>query len=168
MKSCLKEFSKKWHIILGTIFIIGVILFGISIIFNLPKTLKSISLVVGILLFSAPQIHYITFIFLCKIRPLYDLHQTEDNKNHFPAAITGLFESIMYPIAILYCYPEFIGLWLAIKVAADWVAWGSDKRKRNGSNAEGRRRFHHFLVGNALVIILSFITYLILKLLLRT
>jgi len=67
----------------------------------------------------------------------------------------GVCESIMYLTAFLVGKPEFIGIWLALKVAGQWVRWKGEAprrffaRRHNAEEAnEGRRRFNAFLIGN--------------------
>ena len=63
--------------------------------------------------------------------------------------LVGACEAIMYPFALASGNPDFIGLWLAIKVAGTWSRWGGTGEDVNVAN-EGRRRFQVFLCGNAL------------------
>ena len=49
--------------------------------------------------------------------------------------------------------PEFIGVWLALKVAGQWQQWSEDKPYREGGpTIVGRQLFNIFLIGNALSI----------------
>ncbi len=61
--------------------------------------------------------------------------------------ITGLFERTLYTSAFLAGFKEFIGVWLAFKVAARWKAWDNDQQ--TGQKYPGRSIFNIFLVGNA-------------------
>jgi hypothetical protein len=76
----------------------------------------------------------------------------------------------MYPMAFFFGKPEFIGVWLAVKVAGQWVRWKGDVGQPQASDSfdlerlnEGRRRFNGFLVGNSLSIISGAVTWGALK-----
>jgi hypothetical protein len=78
----------------------------------------------------------------------------EDEKEietYFPPAFVGFAEAILYPTALLSGQPEFIAVWLALKVAGQWNEWQR--------GYQGRARFNRFLVGNALSIMVSGLTY---------
>jgi hypothetical protein len=114
---------------------------------------------VGIFLISIAATHLIVSSSLGIMRRLLKLEE-EVPENLLAPALVGICESIMFPTALLMGYGEFIGVWLAVKVAGQWARWGGqvphdDPRSAN----EGRRRFSRFLVGNALSIICSAATY---------
>jgi hypothetical protein len=71
-------------------------------------------------------------------------------------AVVGVCESVLYPASLLLNKPEFIGVWLAIKVAGQWARWSGDRVEGAPSDLDalnqGRRRFNAFLVGNAISI----------------
>ncbi len=58
----------------------------------------------------------------------------------------GTFELLAYPILMKTDNWQFIGAWLAFKTLAQWKAWSED-----------RVSFNRFLIGNALVLLLSFL-----------
>jgi hypothetical protein len=72
----------------------------------------------------------------------------------WPATVVGLGESFVYPIAIVMGKPDFLGFWVALKLAAQWKYWDDDKTKP----IEGRTRFYVFLLGNLLSIISAVVT----------
>jgi len=45
--------------------------------------------------------------------------------------------------------PEFIGVWLVLKVAGQWKRWGGEA-KVAGKDLEGRVFYNIFLIGNGL------------------
>lgn len=58
----------------------------------------------------------------------------------------GIFELLAYPILMKTDNWQFIGAWLTFKTLAQWKAWSKD-----------RVSFNRFLIGNALVLLLSFL-----------
>jgi hypothetical protein len=70
-------------------------------------------------------------------------------------ALLGLCEAVFYPGAFFLHKPEFIGVWLAIKVAGQWVRWGGAPDAASTMEAlhKGRRLFNRFLIGNAVSVI---------------
>lgn len=72
-------------------------------------------------------------------------------ETYFPPALVGFAEAILYPTALLLRQPEFIAIWLALKVAGQWKDWEI--------GYQGRARFNRFLVGNALTIMVGGLTY---------
>lgn len=61
-----------------------------------------------------------------------------------PIAI-GWVERVLYVTSIQLAKPEFIGIWLTLKIAAQWHRWSRRK--------DGRAIFNIFLIGNALSIL---------------
>ena len=59
----------------------------------------------------------------------------------------GIIERILYTGAIIIGVPEWIAVWLAIKVAVAWRGW----------EGEERVNYNVFLIGNALSILFGFI-----------
>jgi len=58
--------------------------------------------------------------------------------------VLGLVERTLYTSCLLADQPAFIGVWLAIKVAARLKGWGE---------AEGREYFNMFLIGSGLSVL---------------
>jgi hypothetical protein len=85
--------------------------------------------------------------------------------------LVGNIEAILYPFSIIIGKPEFIGVWLALKVAGNWIGWGTEtigntkeKRKTNenedfipDSARKGRKIFNKFLFGCGLRIIFAYL-----------
>jgi len=80
-----------------------------------------------------------------------------------PIAV-GFCEAWLYPVALITNHANFIGLWLAVKVAGSWVRW-SGEGKQGDELDEARRRFNRFLIGNALSILGASVFYCVLKVL---
>lgn len=58
--------------------------------------------------------------------------------------ITGFVERVLFTASLQIGKPEFIGIWLAVKVASQWKRW---------SEEEHRSRFQIFLIGNGLSVL---------------
>jgi len=69
----------------------------------------------------------------------------EENDYYLPVFL-GTIEQIFYPFFIIMGRWDFIGAWIGIKTAAQWTHW-----------KEHRHVYMRFLVGNALVVLASFI-----------
>jgi hypothetical protein len=123
--------------------------------------------VVGIIFISVPLTHVIIFLLLMFIRDnLFKINADYILRNLWPPVLLGFFESIMYPLALLIDQPNFIGVWLLFKVASQWSRWGQDhgnSKKKEKKTDENRRRYIHFLIGNALSLIFGVATYGVLK-----
>ena len=124
----------------------------------------------GILILSIVFTHLVIFGVSRLLRMLLRLHGDETHADMWSPALAGISESVMYPIVIFLGKPEFIGVWLAVKVAGQWVRWKGDAGQPppyGDSNLEklneGRRRFNGFLVGNSLSIMLGIATWGALK-----
>ena len=72
-------------------------------------------------------------------------------------AVVGLIERVLYYVAMQVHAPEFVGIWLALKVAGSWDAWvkgrrvPSDEDLKNGEKqvtVVGRHEFNTFLIGS--------------------
>ena len=93
-----------------------------------------------------------------------DLSADEHRANFWSPVIVGYVELIMYPLAIIWAHPEFIGAWLVIKVAGQWAGWqGNTDSKEKHPLSISRWRYNRFIVGNALNIIVAVATYAIMK-----
>ena len=120
----------------------GFTVLGVMILVFAPDTSRGLSVGAIYLLgmgLSHPLIHLALRGF-ARLSKLPD--HTED---YYGPALIGFIEAIAYPTAFLLEAPEFIGVWLAIKVAGGWQGWAV---KDNG-----RKRFNKFLFGNALMIL---------------
>lgn len=72
-------------------------------------------------------------------------------------AVVGLIERVLYFVALQADAPEFVGIWLALKVAGGWDAWAkgrkvpSDDERQSGQKqveVKGRHEFNTFLIGS--------------------
>jgi len=142
--------------------IIGITAIGFIILYSSPafpnwitRTAPYINhnkwhILISIYIFAVVGSHIIIHFVTLGFRNLYKLEGTTRVNLYTPAFI-GFCEAILYPTSFILKKPEFIGIWLAVKVAGNWNLWGKGD--------EGRRRFNMFLVGNALSIMIGFITY---------
>lgn len=65
--------------------------------------------------------------------------------------ILGYIERSLYVGSFQLGKPEFIGIWLALKVAGQWNRWSEDK-KYGEHFVPGRHTYNIFLIGNGLSI----------------
>lgn len=66
-------------------------------------------------------------------------------RDYWLSTVIGFSEAVCYPVIIFLNQPVIIGGWLAIKTAGQWRVWG-----------KSRTAFNRFLVGNLLVLGLSY------------
>lgn len=103
---------------------------------------------------------YIFSIFVADliIRPirknLYSGLEKPNEPNLWRPQILGWLERAIYTSSILVGTPEFIAIWLALKVAEHWERWKQDigKDKEKTPN-RARVTYTGFLIGNALSIL---------------
>ena len=77
---------------------------------------------------------------------------------HAQATIHGCVERILYVIAFLSGYPEFVAVWLGFKVASTWSRWSGDQSKDNTDPSKARTLFNIFVFGNVLSLLVSIFT----------
>jgi hypothetical protein len=70
--------------------------------------------------------------------------------------VIGEIEGVMFTTAWLLEKPEFILLWIAIKVTGQWKRWGEDNEV-GGLIVPGRDIFNVFLLGSALSMIYAIV-----------
>jgi hypothetical protein len=135
-----------------------------------PRRLQEISSAVrpdrwailfGIFLWSVVLTHLFVFYLTRFMTVLLNLHGEETLADLWSPVVVGICESIMYPTALLIGKADFIGVWLAIKVAGQWARWMGEAGASQSPEElnEGRRRFNRFLVGNAASIIAGVLTW---------
>lgn len=84
------------------------------------------------------------FVEVCLIK------NENDNDNGKSPSITraiGIIERILYTIALIMGLPQWIGIWLTLKVAVTWKKW----------EGKSRDQYNIFLIGNALSILFGVI-----------
>jgi len=63
--------------------------------------------------------------------------------------MVGILERMLYTSSLLIGRPEFIGLWLALKVAGGWKGWSEPVKAPDGKIViNGRDLFSVFLIGS--------------------
>jgi hypothetical protein len=77
-------------------------------------------------------------------------------------AMVGLLERALYTSAWQLGKPEFIGLWLAVKVVGNWKGWSVDAEP-GGRRLSGRSIFNLFLIGNGFSIAYGVVGALLIK-----
>lgn len=149
---------------------------GISAILTPEEWVK----VFGIMLIAVPVTHWITYFAIRGVDRLFDIEHESKQPDLWPPTLVGVLESVLYPAAFATDNAEFIGVWLLMKVAGQWVRWGAefppvgddDDGEENGDSKyemkvleakKGRRRFQKFLIGNAIRIMLGAATYFVLR-----
>ena len=85
----------------------------------------------------------------------YEQGRTVEN---WRAGVVGLVERTLYTTAFLLAFPEFIAVWLALKVAGQWERWKQDWSSKGRSDElkakkdTSRAMYSGYLLGNALSI----------------
>jgi hypothetical protein len=148
-----------WWLFIVFTFLVGICLITNTIYFpdwitRLIPMVKNnkFHLFLGIFVIALPISHIFSHIVSLFLSSIFKLKPWTTRENLFPPAIIGLFESVMYPIFFLLGKPEYIGAWLALKVAGSWKQWQED--------AEARRRFYKFLIGNLVTISIATLVYI--------
>jgi len=113
------------------------------------------SVLIAIYLFGIIGGHVAAQVTTSVLAHMFNLRDALLRLNLYPPAFVGFCEAVLYPTSFLLNKAEFIGVWLALKVAGQWKLWQEGQ--------EGRRRFNRFLVGNAVSIFVAFITYRAIK-----
>jgi hypothetical protein len=162
-----------WYIFLAILLILGALLVWLQPAF--PEWVKRMSPrvrsdgwanLVAILLFSIVGTHLVIFYAMRFLHRLLSLRGSDTKADLYSPAFVGICESLLYPIVMMIGKDSFIGVWLALKVAAQWIRWrGEDGRGPRDVRMEneGRRRFNRFLIGNGLSVLLGGLTYLFIK-----
>jgi hypothetical protein len=69
----------------------------------------------------------------------------ENTNDYLQPFLVGFLELLVYPVLLAGGAPEYIGAWLGFKVVPKLGSWSTH-----------RETYQRFLIGNALVVILSF------------
>ena len=81
-----------------------------------------------------------------------------DRPRYWHSTVLGMIERIMFVGSLQFKKPEFIGVWLAFKIASQWSRWindGKTDQKKETAKVQGRELYNIFLTGNALSIVYS-------------
>lgn len=82
----------------------------------------------------------------------WDGTKYRDRPAFYQARLVGLIERILYVGSLQIGKPEFIGVWLAVKVAGQWKQWGEGSEVA-GRQIQGRVFYNIFLMGSGLSIV---------------
>ena len=82
----------------------------------------------------------------------WDGKSYDDRPAYYQPRLVGIIERALYVMSFQIGKPEFIGLWLALKIAGQWHRWGAGSIV-SGRKIEGRVFYNIFLVGSGLSII---------------
>ncbi|MFZ2385667.1 MAG: hypothetical protein WBE75_05625 [Candidatus Omnitrophota bacterium] len=102
--------------------------------------------------------HYVcNYIVDEKLWPTF-IRDYPDEKVNYPKGreivrCLGRCELLMFTIAFIMNWPQWIAVWLGVKTSVHWYGWKKDKC----------RAFNIFLIGNAIIIIISFLGATIIK-----
>src|SRR5918992_3144402 len=90
-----------------------------------------------------------------------------DGHDHFrpdvwQPRVTGIVERVLYVATLQIGKGEFIGFWLALKVAGQWTRWS--KEPQPGENfPQGRSIYQNFLIGNGLSVLYALVGFKIIE-----
>lgn len=76
--------------------------------------------------------------------------------------LVGVIERVLYVATLQFGKGEFIGFWLALKVAGQWTRWS--KEPQTGEKIpHGRSIYQNFLIGNALSVLYAFVGFRVIE-----
>jgi len=99
-------------------------------------------------LVSRKALHQIGMPQKGKVDPTGKAVDSDAMANPWTAAYVGIVERILFLAALQFEIPEFIGFWLALKVAGQWNRW-----------ADRRKIFQVFLIGSGLSILYALVGF---------
>jgi hypothetical protein len=115
---------------------------------------QNTSILVGLL------VGYVVSIFVgdLVIRPIrnkmYEGFEETDELHRWRVQVIGWLERFLYTTSILIGSPEFIAVWLALKVAGQWDRWRLDIGSKAAiGTVRARATYSVYLVGNGLSIL---------------
>jgi len=73
----------------------------------------------------------------------------DERPEYYQPRLVGIIERTLYVASLQMGEPEFIGVWLALKVAGQWKRWGEEATIA-GRKVEGRVFYNIFLIGSGL------------------
>lgn len=97
----------------------------------------------------------------CWLKLGWNRHATDGfRRSTWLVALVGVIERVLFVLALYIGQPEFIGLWLTLKIASQWTQWGQDSVVLGPTaKVPGRAVFQVFLVGNAFSMLFSFAAF---------
>ena len=78
--------------------------------------------------------------------PLLGVPDESHRRSRWFAQAAGLMERCLYTTSWLAGKPEFVGVWLVLKVAGEWKGWTEENRKEG----HPRSLFNTFMIGTGL------------------
>jgi hypothetical protein len=82
--------------------------------------------------------------------------------NVWQPRVIGIVERILYVATLQLGKAEFVGIWLALKVAGQWSRWSKDPEE--GENLpQGRTIYHNFLIGNGISVLYAFVGFKVIE-----
>ena len=161
-----KGLPKSWYLALSILIVVGLLLLWVDGP-DLPRLAViqphdchiNWSCLLGVYVTAIPLSHLVIAFALFRTTKLFELKGSNLRQRLWPPALIGILEAVMYPTALLIGKPEFIGLWLALKVAGQWGWWTVEDSNEENVH-RGRRRYYQSLIGNALSVLCGATTYL--------
>lgn len=108
----------------------------------------------SILLVSAMASYFLIYE-IVRFSKLYVKNKAPDNKKSefepkYPQLTRwfGVVEILIYTSSLMLGYPEFIAVWLSLKVAGNWKDWSE-------AGQEARAKFVIFLLGTGISLLVS-------------
>ncbi len=183
LKTEAKEDDKEglplwWHFLLIVSLFVGMVFVGFNWelaegFFSISKRVKQDAWLrfIGILMIAIPISFWAIRVFMIGVEKAFYGKVTTTRRDLWPPTLVGSLEGLMYPIAFLIGQTSFVGVWLLVKVVGQW---GPNFSRTPNGTEEGleahrkkekgaHRSFDRFLVGNALRIIFSVLTFVAMK-----
>jgi len=99
------------------------------------------------------------FVDSCWARLGWQKGGTDSTRLPWLVGLVGLVERCLFLLALSVGQPAFLGLWLTLKVAAQWKHWNDPEVEVGEATVPGRAIFQVFLLGNALSIYFAFAAF---------
>lgn len=119
-----------------------------------PALLKALPQVVGIF-YTLLVGHVTTKIVVSRINSI----EPSKIKVDYLVKWVGHVERCLYLVSLIFGKPEFIGVWLALKIVGKWQIPSTEEQGKGDCKLDPRRSFQRFLIGNGLSILISVIGY---------
>ena len=109
---------------------------------------KIINFLIALIISSACS-YWVVYYLVGKLKKYSTNKAPEEKKEEFEPGYPeltrwlGVIEGLLYILSFFLGHPEFIGLWLGLKVAGNWGDWTKP-------GEEARAKFIIFLIGSAL------------------
>jgi len=152
------EFYRKRCLPLGLVFSLTGLVFMLPSYYAATRLVSYVSLV-GYYFFLIAGSVLIVPLIMTVARELLGFTSEEDRdfKYLWSPLLIGICETILYPTAFFVQQQNFVALWLVIKFASRWNYWQVQKE------SAARNRLNMYLFGNAVMLIYSYVGYVLLE-----